>query len=403
MKFPKALLGLVLGSVCAVPAAAQESGSGVEDGPAFKVTTSALYDSNVARSSAAIAASRGLVRADELYSVLADLNYTHQFGEASAYIAGIAGYDFYQHNSILNRERIDTDAGLKLRFGSCQALLHGNYERHQSDLQDVTLITVTHNTVEVPTLALDARCNRDQGFSPYATVTQTWSYNSSTSLMTSDFRTFLVDAGVAYKQSSLGEIDFFGQYNATDFPKRLFPVGSMLVEDGYVVDGGGLRLNHTFGGKLQAAITLRYTSLSPRLPLEPGFSGLMYEGDLTYEISPRLRLDFTALRATNPSNQVNTTYSIDESYEASLHYKISELLEFGLTARRLSQHYKGVLLTPGVDITSQTIDSINGYLSYDFSRKLSLNLTAGDETRRADVGAFNYDSARVGLSITAAF
>jgi hypothetical protein len=403
MKLSTALLGLGLGFACALPAAAQDAGSEVENGPVFKVTASALYDSNVARSSAAIAASRGIVQADELYSVLADLDYKHQFGEASAYLTGIAGYDFYQHNSILNRERIDTEAGLKLRFGSCQALLRGDYARHQSDLQNVTLITVTQNTVEVPTLAVDARCNRDQGFSPYATVTQTWSYNSAVSLQQSNSRTFLVNAGVAYKQSSLGEIDLFGEYNATDFPKRLFPVGASLVMDGYTVGGGGLRISHTFGAKLEASATLRYSDLSPHLPFEPKFSGLMYEGDLSYTVSSRLQLNLNASRSTNPSDQTNTSYSIDENYRASLQYRLSELLSLGLSAGRLSQHYKGALLVPGVDISSQTIDSLSGYLKYDFSRKLSLNLTAGEENRRADIGAFNYASTRVGLSVTAAF
>ena len=403
MKFPKTLLGLVLSSVCALPAAAQEAGGGVEDGPAFKLTAGALYDSNVSRSSAAIAASRGIAQADEIYSVLADLNYNHQFGTASAYLTGIAGYDFYQHNSILNRERIDTEAGLKLRFGSCQALLRGDYARHQSDLQDITLITVTQNTITTPALAVDVRCNRDQGFSPYATVTQTWSYNSAVSLQSSNFRTFLVTAGVAYKQASLGEIDLFGQYNATDFPKRLFPVGALMVEDGYIFDGGGLRLSHTFSAKLQATVTLRYSALSPHLPSEPNFSGLMYEGDLSYALNSRLRLNLTASRSTNPGDQINSSYSIDESYRADLQYQLSELLALGLSAGRTSQSFKGALLVPGVDISSQTIDSLSGYLRYDFSRKLSLNLTAGEENRHADVAAFNYASTRVGLSVTAAF
>jgi hypothetical protein len=384
-------------------AAAQDVPATEAEGPRFRLGASVLYDTNISRSSSALAAARGLSSADEEYSVFANLNYTELFGSASAYLTGVVGYDFYQTNTILNREHIDLEAGVKPRFGNCQALLRGAYARHQSDLQDITQPLVTKNTVEVPLVAIDIHCLRDEGFSPYASVSQTWSFNSAPSVKSSNNRTFLVEAGVAYRQGSLGEIDLFGNYNSTDFPERLFIIGGTLHTDGYLVEGGGVRLSHTFGGRLQVSATVSYVSLNPHIPFEPSFDGFTYEGDVSYVFSPRLQAQFTVIRATNPSGQSNTSYSIDQSYALHATYKLNERLNLGVNARHMTQDFHGAFVIPGVNIQSQTINSISGYLSYDFSRNLALNLTAGDESRRADVAAFNYDSGRIGLSITAAF
>jgi hypothetical protein len=384
-------------------AAAQAAPATAAEGPSFRLGASVLYDTNVSRSSSALAAARGLARADEEYSVFANLNYNQLFGSASAYLTGIVGYDFYQTNSILNREHIDVEAGVRPRFGSCQALLRGAYARRQSDLQDITQLLTTKNTVEVPVIGVDVHCLRDEGFSPYATASQTWSFNSAPTMRSSNSRTFLVEAGVAYRQGSLGEVDLFGQYNSTDFPNRLFIIGGVPHSDGYLVDGGGVRFTHTFAGRLQVSATISYVSLDPHIVFEPKFDGFTYEGDVSYAFSPRLQVQFSAIRATNPSSQSNTSYSIDESYSIHATYKLNERLNLGVNARHATENFHGAFVIPGVNIQTQTINSINGYLSYDFSRNLALNLTAGDESRRADVAAFGYDSGRIGLSITAAF
>jgi hypothetical protein len=380
-------------------AAAQE----VAEGPSFKLGASVLYDTNVSRSSTALASVRGLSRADTLYSVFANLNFNKNIGSASAYLTGTIGYDFYQTNTILNREHIDTQAGVRFKFGSCEALLGGTYSRQQSDLQNITQVLTTKNTIEAPVASIDFRCPRDHGFSPYVTATQAWAFNSAPSLRSSNSRSFAVEAGVSYRQGSLGEIDLFGNYDSTDFPERLFLIGGMVQSDGYTNDGGGIRFSHTFGGRLQASVSVSYTALNPHLPFEPKFDGFNYAGDVSYTVSSRLQVELSASRAVNPSIQTNTTYSVDTSFSGQATYKLNERVTLGVNGSHATQDFSGAVVIPGVNIQSQTINSINGYLSYSFSRNLALNLTAGDESRRANVAAFNYDSGRVGLSITAAF
>ena len=78
-----------------------------------KVEADVVYDSNVAASSAALAAARGLAQADEIYTPSLDLNYVKQVGVDSFFLTGQAGYDFYQRNTILDRERLNAQSGFR--------------------------------------------------------------------------------------------------------------------------------------------------------------------------------------------------------------------------------------------------------------------------------------------------
>ncbi len=403
MRPTKTLIGLML-LIAGLPVAA--SAQVATEGPALRLSGSFMYDSNVSRSNDQVSSDRGLSQADEIYSVSAVVDYTHDFGNGSAYVTGNAGYAFYQHNTILNRENIDLEAGFRQNFaGDCSALVRGNFRRAQSDLQDIDVTVIAQNTQTVPSVSFNVSCSQESGFSPYANVSETWSNNSNSLIQLSDYRTLAAEGGVSYRQPLLGEIDLFAQYNGTDFPKRQVPIFDppSLVDDSYIVNGGGIQLLHSFGSRLTASVTLRYTMLHPRSPLEAKFSGLTYSGTVGYTVSSRLKLNFAVQRSTNPSNQIGNAYSVDQNYSAGATYLISSRLNFGVSGRYVDQSYAGDFLPGANVINSQTIKSVNGYLSYDFSRNLSLSLTAAHEERTANIAEFNYASTRVGLSVAAAF
>ncbi|HEY4285106.1 MAG TPA: hypothetical protein VGM62_18730, partial [Chthoniobacterales bacterium] len=129
------------------------------DGPAVSASVSATYYSNAANSSAAIAALRGLKQGDEVYNPSINLNYAKPMGGITFFAAGQAGYDIHQENSILNRERIDLQAGADAQLDVCQTTLVGAWARHQSDLVDLTVNT-TKNTQQILSAEVDATCNQ---------------------------------------------------------------------------------------------------------------------------------------------------------------------------------------------------------------------------------------------------
>src|ERR1700743_2876413 len=110
--------------------------------PAVSVSVNYLYDSNVDRLNSADASLRGISSSDNIISPALNLNLTHQFGQASAFLTGSAGYDYYTNNTILNAERINLAGGGALKFGRCTANLSASVLRGQSDLEDL-VATIT--------------------------------------------------------------------------------------------------------------------------------------------------------------------------------------------------------------------------------------------------------------------
>src|ERR1700755_3164540 len=118
--------------------------------PPVTVLFSGTYFSNIAASSAAFAAARGLTRADVLYAPALNVNLVQPMGGLSLFLAWQAGYDIHQKNSILDRERLNLQAGADAQLEGCTATPSGSYSRFQSDLADLSVVA-TKNTQELIT------------------------------------------------------------------------------------------------------------------------------------------------------------------------------------------------------------------------------------------------------------
>src|SRR5687767_5378881 len=116
-------------AVLATPAAAQQARQ-------FEVRASmgVTYDDNVARSNAVTAALRGIEQEDFIYNPSVAVDIVQPFGRQAAFLRGSVGYDFYDKNDQLNRERIDLSGGVSSPLGPCRPTLGGSYKRQQSEL-----------------------------------------------------------------------------------------------------------------------------------------------------------------------------------------------------------------------------------------------------------------------------
>ena len=363
---------------------------------------SILYDTNVARSSAAVAALRGIVQEDETYSPTVVLNLQKALGRLSATLQGSIGYDFYQHNTILNRESINLEAGLNAKISSCTASLNGDYARQQSDLQFLTLVT-TKNTQTSTSASLNTQCGRRVGFAPYFSVSQAWSDNSASQLFSSDSNTLSGSAGVAYRRPALGSISLFWQFDRTKYPNRLLPVGLNLFTDGYDTITEGLRLDHTFAAVIDTSLVVSNTSLHSHVPTGTNFKGLTYEADVGYHPTTKFDVRFVYYRRINPSNRIGATYSLDQSYSLSADYKLNRLFLFSVGGSSSTSNYQGLALIPGIDVSRQSSRSVFGTLTYDIGRNFSLLFNATHQEATANVVGFSYTDNQLGLSLSKAF
>jgi len=390
------------------PGAAQTTAPTPESSPAatnrFDIGANARvsYDSNVARSGAALAASRGIKPQDEIFTPRLSIDMAKPVGALSVLVKGGIGYDFYRRNEHLNREQIDLSSGLAGNFDYCNATLTGNLARHQSDLLELAQ-SVTENVETVTSVSLNALCGRATGLVPAFSATQQWWRNSAALVTTSDFNSFSSTAGVGYRSPGVGELSIFGRFEETDFPHRFILVGSDLIKDSYQIYAAGLRWDKSLGPYLEIVLSPLYTSLRPGLPGATGFEGTSYEAQLTVRPTPLLRGSFAFQRSPVPTMRHDVTFSLSESYSAIVDYTISPQWTFEFGGLVDKQNFKGVALVNGVDISHETIDAVFASIRYTLRGRYSLSLDVRREDRDANLTDFNYKTYIVGLAAEIAF
>jgi hypothetical protein len=374
---------------------------GVEaNSTSFEALGWAEYDTNVARSSAALAAERGITPQDEIYTAAAQLKFTRILGGSFFFIRGTGGYEFYQTNSILNGEHIDLEAGAKRKFGICDVAAFGTYLRMVSNLNTLAA-PISANTETDRSGLVGTRCGKGS-LSASVSVSPHWSDNSDPSMQTSNYRSLLADASIGYSSSHLGEISVFGDFDSTIFPNRFVSTGSSNESDAFRTYSGGIRFDRKFGSHLKLIASVSALALTPRSVNAPGFSGLAYDAEVAYTPNSRLEADISASRRVEPTDRLNVTYSVDDIYRASLGYELCRQIRFALDGRIAHESFFGAQINPHVDLTEQSIHSVSATLTYTFRPKLSVILGVTRENGEADLSAYRYDDTRLMLSLSAA-
>jgi hypothetical protein len=348
-----------------------------------------------------LAIDRGIKPQDEIYSAAALLNVIRVSGENVFYIEGTAGYQFHQANSILNGEHIDVEGGARRKMGRCDIAAFGTYLRMISDLNTLAASVATNSETDGSVL-LGTSCGKGTPFSVSIAVSPQWSVNSNPVMQSSNYRSATSEASVGYSSSRLGLISLFGSFNSTIFPNRAVPIGSSNESDAFRTYGGGIRWEKKFGYHLRLSGSVSALTLASSNPGDPRFSGIDYDTEIIYTPVPRLEADISASRMIEPTDRLNVTYSIDETYRATLGYALGRKIKLSVDGSLTHQRYFGAQINPSVDLTEQAIQSISASLSYELRPKFLLKCTATKETGGADLAPYRYNDARIVLSLSAA-
>jgi len=353
----------------------------------------ATYDSNVVHSDAADAAARGLSLADEVFYPNASINIDRPFGRETFFLDGSIGYVFYDHDTLLNRERIDVTGGGAGSVGPCQTTLIGDYSRRQSDLTDIP-VNIVQNVEDWETVGLQSECVRTIGFGPALQVSETWEQNSAAQLVAADHQTFTATPSIAYNQPTIGKISLFGSYTDGAFPNRV----ENGTEDGYHMYSGGLRYQRRIGARLDGSISVGYAQLDPQFAGVPHFRGVTYQADFTYLATSRLLFHLSLDRAPRPSLLYGATYDVNGAYDLDATYKLSQRISLTLGGTAQRRRVEGQGLNPVIENTSDTILGGFGSASVQF-RRFTLSLEYRHQHSDANVPEFTYSENRVGLSL----
>jgi hypothetical protein len=366
-----------------------------------EVQMTEMHDNNVARSSAAVAAARGVSRSDSAFSPSLVADIFLPVSRQSVFLKGYVGYDDYAKNDLLDASRAKIDGGANLNIGLCQGIANAGYSRAQSDLQDLTLLA-TRNIEKTTVAGLNMTCGRSAGLAPMFGISTATSSNSSPFLIPSDYHNNTETLGLSYRRPSLGVITVFGSHSDAEYRHRLILVGGVPTKDGYQTDSGGIRYERRLGARIGGEIELGYTKVKPDIPAVPDFKGTTYRGVVDFRVSSLLQTSLGFQHDVTPTIRVGSAYSENQTVFLNATYQLGSRFHLNGGVSQGISHYKGAAL--GVnDLTKEDITSVYGGVRWDVGRRVAFGSTFKHDNRNTNITGFDYSDTQVTVSAIGKF
>jgi Putative beta-barrel porin 2 len=367
------------------------------------------YDSNVARSDAALAAARGVKQQDVYIFPAADVLFSHVLGRETVYLDAVAGYKAFDRNSFLDRSNIQIGAGTIGQVSICQATVAGAYNRSQADLSALPVAVekgsasfAAKDTQTNAVVDFNAICGRSIGFAPTMNVSEVWVTNDAVSFRAIDADVFSGSGGITYRSPVLGSATISGQYSKVTYPNRFVP-GFGGESLGFQTTGGGVTLARAVGSRLSGSLSVNYTKLEPGSGFTQGFSGITYNGNIAYALNPRLNLTLVAGRAVTPSNEIEASFEISEIYGVEASYALGSRLTLATGYSRNHINYEGILFPVTFNLTEQTINTVYWNGGFRLNRHLTLIPSITYSQRATNFAPMNYNDVIVAFTARSTF
>lgn len=388
-------------SLAASPAVAQGTSRAGAKPFAGQVIARVVYDSNVSRGSQAVATARTLRQDDILYSPSARIDLNLPFAGQNFFLNGTVGYEFYQYNKMLQRERVDLLAGAAGQLGPCGTTATVSYSRRQSDLADL-LLTVTTNVQDQLTLAAQASCAVAPGLSGNLGVQSGKTTSSAPGSGVVDSNLKSVNAGVSYQNATLGSIGILASYSKNDYAQ--LPGSPVANSTGFSSYSAGLTYGRPIGNRLQGQVSVFYSDTQSSGSNPETFTGLTGSGALTYRASSRLQSSLSYGRTISSTIQQGSSYSVTENVQLDGRYSLSSRLKTGIGASWSRRSYRGgAAALQSSRIANEERQALFGSLSLQVGRNASLATDIRYEVRNTNLTIFDYKAVRVGLTATQSF
>jgi hypothetical protein len=381
-------------STC-LPAYAQSAG-GLHGGFGLRVSS----ESNVARAGTIIAAARGLEQSDTITSPSAKLDFSFPVAGQEAYLRGNVGYDFYQKNTQLNRERVGLDGGLTTRVGPCQGAVTFAYVRRIHELDDLT-ITNPKIVQEAGTIGASQTCGLSGGLGASFGVSRTENRNRG-GIQQLDNQVSSLNGSLVYRRSSLGEARIFTNFSKTEYSN----LSGFFRTPGYESKSVGLSYNRKFGNRISGSIQVSQNQVTPlgQTSVTNGnYSGLNYSGSLLYRATSRLDLNLSADRGIRPTLQSGGLFALSTQASVGATYKIGSKFTYSFSAREYQVSQRGILpLGQNILTNSRSVTESTG-LTFQQNKRVSWTVDATHIDRSAGDPLFDYSDTRVGISANVNF
>lgn len=367
------------------------------------LSVTARYDDNVPRINDLQPNTRNLSRDDIRISPALQLSYAKNIGRHQVGIRSYLGYDFYTKNTELNRERLVVEPFAYLDLPVCDLAVEGLASRSQSDLGELIIVGIDP-TVGVDNTETRKRingrliCGEQYGLRPTFEVERSSGDNSNALRQLADYRVTRLQPGLGYSSPTLGEISLYAVRQDTDLPNQVLANGQ---PSGYTLRGYGLSYRRNIGSRLNFSGSISNVEVTP-YDGQGGRSGLNGSISLSVVASDRLQWVAFANRAFTSTLTGNATYELSQGYGLTANYAASDRLRFRVGGQYSPRSFFYSVMPTGPFIGEQSQYDIFGGATYNFNRRMRLNLDVGAQKRDADLAFFDYRSfyAAIGIAIS---
>jgi hypothetical protein len=359
------------------------------------------HDSNVARSNAALAAARGIERADTIIRPSLAIDLFMPLSRQSLFLRGSVGHDYYRNNDILDSDRFDVVGGANLHVALCEGMASVGYQRQQSDLQDLSLLTV-RNIQKLNQNNFNVSCGRAVGFAPSFAIEDVTARNDNPALVSSDYDMVATTVGLGYRRPSFGVVSAFWRHSDSEYRNRLVLVGANLINDGYETDAYGIRYVRRLGARIEGEGFISQTKVKPDSSTTGDFSGLTYGAEVDFRVSSRIKTSARLARDVSPTIRLGGEYAVNQTAQLDATYAMNARWTLNAGLSQGTSRYKGAALGT-TDLTKEDLLAIYGGARWDVGRRVAFLADVRHEERDANVAGFDYSSTRAGLTAIAKF
>lgn len=385
----------------AVPmtAAAQDSAGPKTD---IRLDLAATYEGNVARTSDALAAARGIDGADQRLTPSLVVDVGRTLGAVRIDLQGALGYDFYRRNTELNRERVALDTLISVPAGPCRTGVAAGVSRRQSDLGDITFDSILpdadpRNAETRISLGGNIACGRRYGLRPAASIDFISADNSNPLRDRAEYDTVNYRGGLQYETPALGEV--FGFVGRRDITLRNQPVAAGRVD--YSITDIGMRFRRNLTSRFSIDAEVAHSSLDGNGQF-PDASALNWNLSLTALAGSRLQLAVATGRQFTNSLSSDAVYVRSQPNSLRATYALNDRIRLRGTISSVTNRYSypNLPVTPVIERDTRRV--ISGDVIYRLTPRLGLEIGAGQERRNANGTVFDYSSgfARAAVSLT---
>lgn len=363
------------------------------------------YESNLLRLPDSFVDRLGRSRSDFRLSPALSLDVALPIAGQSAFLNGLAGYEFHARNSQLNRERLQLNGGGKFRVAICSALLAVDFARQQSDLADVRLGNVVDPASEEGLVNVETRlayeseisCGSRLRLRPTLGYRREKVENSDRRRESGNYTTDEFRAGLRYARPHFGELSLSASYRKGRYDERIVP-GAQQSPPTQIYTAS-ISFNRQFGSQLTGSASLGFTQVDPNLADVERFRGLSWSADVTWTPGTRFQTTLGASREATQSNLLSISYAVVDAYRIGTQYALSDRLTLSAGASSVTRSLRDSTLIPGAVLdTKDRTYRATARAQYAVNRRLSLSLDGGGDWRRSDLPELDYDNLTLAVT-----